>query len=112
MYGGSHYSQLCSTNMTPQGKAMKDAADRFGDGKTLPFTPCKKGYIPVVNGERKYACPLHNAARKRRVIRDKGRFRDGEVDLNKVFWKSFSQRITSDDDCKGLNESKKTRNSV
>ena len=74
--------------MTPQGKAIKQAALDFGDGQTLPFTPCKKGYIPVVNGDRKAACPLHNLAREKRLKKEDGNFRKGEVDLN-VFWAKY-----------------------
>ena len=32
--------------MTPQGIAIQDVSSRFGNGQTLPFTPCKRGYIP------------------------------------------------------------------
>mmetsp|Transcript_7189 Transcript_7189/g.17525 ORF Transcript_7189/g.17525 Transcript_7189/m.17525 type:complete len:151 (+) Transcript_7189:298-750(+) len=34
--------------MTLQGRAIKRAAIDFGDGKTLPFAPCKRGYAPWV----------------------------------------------------------------
>jgi hypothetical protein len=71
--------------MTPQGRAIKQAALDFGNGQTLPFTPCKKGYIPVVDGERKVACPLHNQAREMRLKKEGGTFRMGEIDL-KCFW--------------------------
>eukprot|EP00980_Cylindrotheca_fusiformis_P011971 scaffold2830_cov131-Cylindrotheca_fusiformis.AAC.92 len=71
--------------MTLQGKAIKQAAIDFGDGKTLPFTPCKKGFIPLLGEERRYACPLHNKAREKRLNKEKGKFRPGEVDLN-IFW--------------------------
>lgn len=72
--------------------AIQAAADKFGNGQTLPFTPCKRGYIPIVKGERKYACHLHNDLRKARVcISDGGKelqklqFRSGEKDL-RDFW--------------------------
>lgn len=77
--------------MTPQGKAIKQAAVDFGDGRTLPFTPCKKGFIPVVGGLRKVACPLHNGAREKRLAKEKGKFRKGEIDLLDVFWAKHEQ---------------------
>lgn len=87
LYGGSHYSKLCSADLTLQGRAMQAAALRFGDGETLPFTPCKKGYKPIAGTRSMYACPLHDKERRRRVTKEGGMFRKGEVDLN-VFWKS------------------------
>ncbi|CAB9498771.1 expressed unknown protein [Seminavis robusta] len=88
LYGGSHYSKLCSSNMTLQGKAMQAAALRFGDGDTLPFTPCKKGYKPFASTKQiMYACPLHDKERRQRVKKEGGLFRKGEVDLDLVFWK-------------------------
>ena len=72
--------------MTPQGRAIKKAGMDFGDGKSLPFTPCKKGYIPMVNGKRMVACPLHNKARTKRLEKEKGQFRKGEVDLEETYW--------------------------
>ena len=87
---------------------MQDAAWRFGDGATLPFTPCKKGYKPwstttnttiapttsssstEINNkslpERMYACPLHDQERRKRVAQEGGKFRQGEVDLERLFW--------------------------
>lgn len=85
LYGGAHYSQSSSADLTPQGRAIRDASIRFGDGTTLPFTPCKKGYAPIVEGKRFYACPLHDKERRKRVRKEKGVFRMGEVDLN-LFW--------------------------
>lgn len=103
LYGGAHYSRSGSASLlTLQGKAILDAAEKFGDGKTLPFTPCKKGYVPVAkiidpdicdssnsfNYQCRYACPLHDKARRQRFHRDGGplAFRKGEVDLT-FFWK-------------------------
>lgn len=86
MYGGAHYMQSSSADMTPQGMAIRDASIRFGNGRTLPFTPCKKGFIPYADGERKYACPLHNKERRKRVLAVGGSFRKGELDLH-AFWK-------------------------
>jgi len=89
LYGGAHYSQSCSASLTQQGRAIRNASVRFGDGQTLPFTPCKKGYVPVVdrNGRKvkMYACLHHDGARRERVEREGGSFRRGEVDLTR-FW--------------------------
>jgi len=85
LYGGAHYVQLSSATLTPQGQAIKEIAIKFGDGETLCFTPCKKGYIPVIHGERMYACPLHHKERRKRVKKEGENFRRGEVDLNE-FW--------------------------
>jgi len=73
--------------MTLQGVAIRQASIDFGNGQTLPFTPCKRGYIPqLVNGERRmYACSFHHMARAKRLVKEKGVFRDGEVDLH-MFW--------------------------
>jgi len=103
LYGGAHYSQSCSADLTPQGRAIQQASARFGDGETLPFTPCKKGFIPVVetskdlsyeDAQKKeyklmYACFHHDAKRRKRVQRDNGYFRKGEVDLAQVFWSRY-----------------------
>lgn len=35
-----------------------------------------------------FACPLHDKARRRRVAKEKGIFREGEVDLN-IFWQKI-----------------------
>lgn len=81
---GSHYSQLCSATMTPQGRAIQEAATKFGNGKTLPYTPCKKGYIPfqMTTGERLYACMYHNKARCKRLVVNNTALRKGEVDYH------------------------------
>jgi hypothetical protein len=87
--------------LTLQGRAIRQASIRFGDGRTLPFTPCKKGYIPVVvrpsdidkrsttttpaDVKFMYACPLHDKARRQRVSSEGGKFRVGEVNLNEMW---------------------------
>lgn len=86
LYGGSHYLESAASTLTPQGRAIKKAAVDFGDTKSLPFTPCKKGYIPIVDGYRKVACQLHNKARERRLERENWKFRKGEVNLECTFW--------------------------
>lgn len=48
MYGGGLYIDSSTSTMTLQGKAIKKAAIDFGDGRTLPFAPCKRGYVPLV----------------------------------------------------------------
>ena len=88
LYGGSHYTQLASSTMTPQGQAMKEVTIKFGDGCTLPYTPCKKGYIPMVNGEKRYACSLHHKDRLRRLNKEGGKLRKGEMNL-KYFWDKY-----------------------
>jgi hypothetical protein len=85
LYGGAHYSQSSSAALTPQGRAIASASRRFGDGRTLPFTPCKRGYIPVVGGRPMLACHLHDRHRRRRFRRERSTFRAGEVDLS-VWW--------------------------
>lgn len=74
-----------TAKMTLQGVAIRQTSIDFGNGQTLPFTPCKRGYIPLVNGERMYAGSFHHMARVKRLAKEKGVFRDGEVDLN-LFW--------------------------
>jgi hypothetical protein len=71
---------------------MQEAAIVFGDGATLPFTPCKKGYTPVTNGRNMFACPLHNESRQKRVAKEGGIFRNGEVDLNE-FWSRIKNSV-------------------
>jgi hypothetical protein len=77
--------------MTLQGRAIKRASVDFGDGRTLPFTPCKKGYIAVValgggKAVRRVACPLHEKARRRRLASEGGCTRKGEADPAVLFW--------------------------
>jgi hypothetical protein len=86
LYGGAHYLPSASATLTPQGRAIQQAATDFGDGKTLPFTPCKKGYQPVIQGKRMVACPLHNTLRQKRLAKEQGRVRDGEADPQVLFW--------------------------
>jgi hypothetical protein len=100
LYGGSHYSKLCSSTMTLQGRAIHETTLKFGDGKTLPYSPCKKGYAPfhTKTGERLTACRYHNEARRKRLIQNKNApimaFRPGEVDLN-VFWNKSNRNVPS-----------------
>lgn len=86
LYGGGHYVESASAKLTLQGQAIKEAAVKFGDGETLCFTPCKKGYIPIINDKRMFACPLHDEERRTRVKKEGGGFRPGEMNLN-TLWK-------------------------
>mmetsp|Transcript_32867 Transcript_32867/g.79906 ORF Transcript_32867/g.79906 Transcript_32867/m.79906 type:complete len:138 (-) Transcript_32867:1481-1894(-) len=101
--------------MTPQGRAIAEASCHFGDGRTLPFTPCKKGYLPFVsttktNGDRtvavaaavasdtnqqRVACPLHEKARRKRLAKENNRCRPGEADPSILFWDNKSQQSES-----------------
>jgi hypothetical protein len=81
------YLESSCATLTLQGRVIKEAAVKFGDGETLCFAPCKKGYIPKINGVRMYACPLHHKERAKRIIKDGGNFRAGEINLNS-FWKA------------------------
>lgn len=87
MYGGSHYIQ--SADLTAQGRAIVKTAQRFGDGKTLPFPPCKRYYNPYLEVDgvktKMYACRLHHELRKKRVMKEKGVWRCGEKRLDE-FW--------------------------
>lgn len=40
----------------------------------------------MANGIQMVACPLHNKARTKRLEKEKGRFRQGEVDLEETYW--------------------------
>lgn len=95
LYGGAMYLESSCATLTLQGRAIKEAAEKFGDGKTLCFTPCKKGYIPKIDGVRMCACPLHHKKRFRRIKKEGGNFRSGEMDLN-AFWEA--------DECSSLAE--------
>mmetsp|Transcript_10735 Transcript_10735/g.23308 ORF Transcript_10735/g.23308 Transcript_10735/m.23308 type:complete len:116 (-) Transcript_10735:1771-2118(-) len=84
MYSGNHY--IISAAATPQGRSISDAASRFGDGKTLPFPPCKRYFNPhAENGERMYACKLHNGLRMKRLKKEGGKWRTGEKQLNNLW---------------------------
>ena len=92
MYGGAHY--ITSADVTAQGKAIHEAAVKFGDGKTLPFAPCKRYYNPWGSDEdgskiRMYGCRLHSDLREKRV-RSEG-YRAGEKNLEE-FWGEVPER--------------------
>ena len=72
LYGGGHYLSSAAESLTAQGKAIRNAVIVFaGEGEgTLPFSCCKRGFIPFVDGERKYACHLHDQSRKKRVLKE------------------------------------------
>jgi len=91
---------------------MQEATVKFGDGTTLPFTPCKKGYRPYHNGKRMYACPLHDKQRQQRVTKDAGCFRNGEVVLD-MFWTDTSTEgsvISASNDISNNNNNNNSNN--
>jgi len=80
------YLESASADLTPQGKAIRDASAKFGGGeRTLPFPPCKKGYIPILRGQRMHACFLHDKKRKQRIAAEGWKYREGETELEQ-FW--------------------------
>ena len=78
---------------TPQGRAIQKVCHQFGDGCTLPFAPCKKGYEPIQKQtkQRMYACYLHDKHRKKRIQKEGGKYRLGEVSLE-PFWEYWEQQ--------------------
>lgn len=86
------YTQSSCATLTAQGIAIREAACHFGDGKTLPFSPCKRGYIPVVDGGRKFACHLHHKMREKRFNEEGGKFRLGEKPLTD-FWDNEASNV-------------------
>jgi hypothetical protein len=112
LYGGGHYIDSASAKITNQGRAIKHASTKFGDGKTLPFTPCKRGYMPIKKVENNnnnnqeqhdqdqeqeeeqnnndlvfmVACSFHEKLRRKRIAKDNGMLRGGEVNVNELFW--------------------------
>jgi len=106
--------------MTPQGRAMKEVCIQFGDGKTLPFTPCKRGYLPM-KGEKEIkevenasgkqqqqkrqkqnneiihmvACSFHEKLRRKRLQKENNILRWGEVNVNELFWSNSSSSSSS-----------------
>jgi hypothetical protein len=59
----------------------------FGNGATLNYPPCKKGYLPIVKNKRMYACWIHHEKRKQRFEREGRKWRDDEQPLS-IFWSS------------------------
>eukprot|EP00571_Detonula_confervacea_P009286 CAMPEP_0172322670 /NCGR_PEP_ID=MMETSP1058-20130122/46545_1 /TAXON_ID=83371 /ORGANISM="Detonula confervacea, Strain CCMP 353" /LENGTH=123 /DNA_ID=CAMNT_0013038477 /DNA_START=330 /DNA_END=701 /DNA_ORIENTATION=+ len=95
-----------AADLTPQGRAILEAASKFGDGKTLPFTPCKKYYNPFSeNGTPMYACRLHSDLRMKRLKKEGGKWRGGEKHLDD-FWKDKKERKNDEvqEKVKGSNE--------
>lgn len=107
MYGGSHYRP--SADHTAQGRSIVETARKFGDGKTLPFPPCKRYYNPyfIKDGEktRMYACRLHHVRRKERV--DEMGYRCGEKRLDD-FW-SKEDDVDASNECGPEMKSKKQK---
>jgi len=100
LYGGGLYQDSSTATTTPQGIAIKQAALKFGDGKTLPFAPCKRGYLPTrsveIKGQQEQrqmvACLYHEKFRRKRLARDKGQCRKGEADPNQLFWSELETK--------------------
>ena len=69
---------------------MKEASLKFGDGGTLPFTACKKGFRPFLKGTRMFACPFHDKMRRKRLEKEGWEYRKGEVNLG-IFWTEEEQ---------------------
>jgi hypothetical protein len=89
LYGGGHYIRSAAADTTLQGRAIFQATTLFGDGKTLPFAPCKRGYQPTVNGIPMYACWHHHQERKKRFNKKQG-YQPGETKLEQ-FWQLSKQ---------------------
>jgi hypothetical protein len=64
LYGGAVYVQSAAANLTPQGRAIAKTSQAFGDGKTMCFAPCKRGYVPIHHktGERMWLPQLAASA--------------------------------------------------
>lgn len=87
LYGGGHYIKSAASETTLQGQAIQAATREFGNGgRTLPFTPCKRGYQPILNGVKMYACHFHHRDRLRRFLSKQAQgYRPGEARLD-TFW--------------------------
>jgi len=86
MYGGGHYVESASAKITPQGRAILETSTKFGDGRTLPFLPCKRFYNPfAADGTRLFAWRLHSNLRRKRLEQEGWKWRDGEKRLDD-FW--------------------------
>ena len=100
LYGGAMYVEsatVSDTMKTPQGIAIQNATVLFGNGdKTLPFTPCKRGYVPICNKSKvhMYACSYHNKKRIDRLKSENWNYRPGEVVLDQ-FWNTNATSCTS-----------------
>ena len=97
--------------MTAQGRSILNASIRFGDGRTLPFPPCKRYYNPygvdeMGNRMKMYACRLHHELRKKRVMKEGWRWREGEKRLDD-FWVEDEDEKYGDAHGKRASSSKK-----
>lgn len=97
--------------MTKQGRAILQASIDFGNRETLPFMPCKKGYVPynTKTGNFQVACPLHNDLRKARLDRENNECRPGEVNVRKIF-EHCTNNDSSKYEAQSLTNSKQARN--
>ena len=103
LYGGAQYIESAAASETlriPQGIAIQNATLLFGNGaRTLPFAPCKRGYVPICKetNERMYACSYHHKKRMERLKSEKWNYRVGEVVLDQ-FWSSLSTNSPRDEE--------------
>ncbi|OEU23477.1 hypothetical protein FRACYDRAFT_233646 [Fragilariopsis cylindrus CCMP1102] len=124
LYGGGHYIDSASSTITNQGRAIKKVSTRFGDGKTLPFTPCKRGYMPIKkvdnNNDQEpqqqqqhdtvfmVACSFHEKLRRKRILKENGMIRGGEAHVNELFWRTAASLVKKSKKSKKVNTAKKT----
>jgi hypothetical protein len=127
LYGGGHYIDSASSTITNQGRAIKRVSTKFGDGKTLPFTPCKRGYMPIKkkvdnnnndsNDQEQQqhdtvfmvACSFHEKLRRKRLLKENGLLRGGEAHVNELFWRTAAL-VKKSKKSKKVNTAKKTLN--
>ena len=58
----------------------------LGTERLFHLLPARRDTFPSLRVEKRmYACPLHDSARRKRIQKDGGSFRKGEVDV-KFFW--------------------------
>lgn len=105
LYGGAQYIESAAASevlKTPQGIAIQNATLLFGNGaRTLPFAPCKRGYVPICkeSNERMYACSYHHKKRMERLKSEKWNYRAGEVVLDQ-FWSTDLIGISNNEEKK------------
>lgn len=121
------YIRSAADEATAQGRAIRRTTLLFGNGETLPFSPCKRGYIPLVvvddkagqehgkgrkrkrkeshspnqdqeHGKQPFvACSFHHEKRMARLKKESFLYRKGEMNLN-VFWSLQNNNNEDHDD--------------